>query len=123
MADASGDPMAIFHELKLVLLIIIPLGVLFALIYHFKTKAQSEIKEGIVDSDLMKEQMEKAAQEKLSQREKKVDLSGKPRLTPDEIRKKIESEREEYPEFNPIIPLQDLEDDEQESEEKPDDGS
>jgi hypothetical protein len=114
----SDDALSVFNTLKLTLLIVIPLGVLLALIFHFKTKADKEVKAGLVDNQLLKEQMAQIAKQKLAEREQEIKDAETVKLPPDEIRKKLESEREDYPEYNPVIPLHDLYDDESVPEEK-----
>lgn len=118
MPGNSDDVFSVFNTLKLTLLITVPLGVLIALIYHFKTKVDNEVKTGLVDNQILKEQMAQIAKQKLAEREQQVIDAQTAKLPPAEIRKKLESEREDYPEYNPVIPLRDLYDDESVSEEK-----
>jgi predicted Holliday junction resolvase-like endonuclease len=118
LPDNSNDALSIFNTLKLTLLIVFPLGVLMALIFHFKTKADQEVKAGLIDNQLLKEQMAQIAKQKLAEREQEIKDAETVKLPPEEIRKKLESEREVYPDFNPVIPLHDLDDDESVSEEK-----
>lgn len=118
MPANSSEVFSIFNTLKLTLLIVVPLGVLISLIYHFKTKTDKEIKTGLVDNQLLKEQMAQIAKQKLAEREQEIKDAETEKLSTEEIRKKLESERDDYPEFNPVIPLRDLQDDELVSEEK-----
>ena len=118
MPDNSNDALSVFNTLKLTLLIVVPLGILIALIFHFKTKTDNEIKTGLVDNQLFKEHMAQIAKQKLAEREQEIKDAETEKLSAEEIRKKLESEREDYPDFNQVIPLRDLQDDEPVSEEK-----
>lgn len=118
MPDNSNDALSVFNTLKLTLLIVVPLGILIALIFHFKTKTDNEIKTGLADNQLFKEHMAQIAKQKLAEREQEIKDAETEKLSAEEIRKKLESEREDYPDFNQVIPLRDLQDDEPVSEEK-----
>lgn len=115
--DKPDEAFQVFETLKLTLIIAIPVCILTAIIFYFQNKAQKEASACTVDIDAMKEEMESLAAEKKAQRIQEPEVEKKPKLEVKEIRREIESKREDFEEFELVAPLIDLtEEDESENE-------
>ena len=111
-ADGAAD---LFEKLKMTALLIIPLGVLIALIFYFKNKALSETVAHEIDLDSLKEEMLQLAETKKAQRVDPVISEEKPMLDTQEDQHEIENERGDFDEFELVAPLMDFEDIESET--------
>lgn len=115
--NKPDEAFQIFETLKLTFLIAIPVCILSAIIFYFKNKAEKEKKANAVDLDAMKEEMDNLAVEKKSQRIQEPEVEEKPQLEPKEIRREIESKREDFDEFELVTPLIDLTDEDETEDE------
>ena len=112
--QTSDGALELFEKLKLTALLLIPLGILISLIYHFKNKAVTNTKASDSELGILEDEMKLLAQAKKAQRIEPVFSDVKPKLDSDEIRNQIESKREEFDELelvSPLIDLQDIESD------------
>lgn len=102
----------IIKTLKLTLLVIIPIGILTALIYYFKNKSLKDKIEQVDKMTSIKDDMEKLAEDKKLERIDKPNPEETSKLDKDEIRKEIESKRQDFDEHELTTPLMDLSDEE-----------
>lgn len=108
--DSPDGAVDLFEKLKLTALLLIPLGILIALIFHFKNKATEDNRANEIDLASLKEDMLELANAKKAQRIESVENEDKPKLDSDEVRAEIESKREDFEEYELVSPLTDLED-------------
>ncbi len=102
----------VFETLQLTLLIVIPVGILAGVIFYFQNKARREENSELDKIASLKDEMEKLAEEKKTQRIEQPEVENKPQLDNDEIRREIESKRKDFDEFELTTPLSDLTDEE-----------
>jgi len=111
--NKPDEAFQVFETLKLTFIIAIPVCILAAIIFYFNNKAQKEASVGGVDVDAMRKEMENLAEEKKAQRIQEPEVEEKPKLEAKEIRREIESKREDFEEFELVTPLIDLADEDE----------
>lgn len=99
----------------------IPLAVLMMLIFYLRKSQdkQLEIKQDPLEKEIFEKSMKRIAEEKLKSREQEPEQEEQVKLTPEEIRQKLEEAHKEFDEFELVEPLKDLEE-ESEPESEPD---
>lgn len=108
--NLSSNPIDMLSVLKAALLVAIPTTLVFLVLWVF-AKGKSQKPESKIDplqNDILKESMQKIAQEKIAQREEEPEPENEQKLDKNEIAKVMENEREQYNEFELVDPLDDL---------------
>ena len=107
--DQAERTIDLVEIIKVALIVAIPTALLLMVVSFFLKGRNRDIKESDpVEMAIMKESMMAIAKEKISQREKEPDTDNPQKLETEEVRKKIEEERDEYDEFELIEPIEEL---------------